>query len=431
MADRRDHAVATANAYHQGNIAGLDDAMTRRLIASTVMTESNGGDLAITNRQGYVGRYQAGAGWLADAGYIDKHKLAEAMHGHRSEWAWATSGGMTRFLKDPSNWENGLSLEKYKASTDLQDRAFRTNCDNAYHQAVRNGVLKEGDDPAKVAGFLKAHHIGGYGGAVATVTGGRVIRDSNGTSNYDYMHDITRNRDGLNQRMTHALHTQVPIDPARSHVTGDMLKEGAHGPAVTALQADLAKLGYGHDRGQPLKADGNFGIHTRHAVERFQHDHHLTVDGKAGLVTERAMHSALQAQARQGAFHDLDDPRNPDHALYTQALAGVRAIDAQYGRTVDQRSFNLASALVVEAKHEGMTRIDQVVLGNGGKTVHIVQQPTSPMETATHGSVDTLKAMQTPATGGSDLATTVALPAAPTAPSHPIQPPTQGSTLSI
>ncbi|WP_207759709.1 hypothetical protein [Xanthomonas prunicola] len=67
MADRREKAAATAQAYSQGNIAGLDDHATRRLIASTVMTESNGGDLSITNKQGYVGRYQAGAGWLADA----------------------------------------------------------------------------------------------------------------------------------------------------------------------------------------------------------------------------------------------------------------------------------------------------------------------------------------------------------------------------
>ena len=46
MADDRQKAVATANAYHQGNIAGLDQAETRRLVASTVLTESSGGDLA-------------------------------------------------------------------------------------------------------------------------------------------------------------------------------------------------------------------------------------------------------------------------------------------------------------------------------------------------------------------------------------------------
>ena len=69
MADtREDRAVATAQAYNRGNIGGLDDTMSRRLVASVVLTESNGGDLGITNNLGYTGRYQAGAGWLADAG---------------------------------------------------------------------------------------------------------------------------------------------------------------------------------------------------------------------------------------------------------------------------------------------------------------------------------------------------------------------------
>lgn len=427
MADRRDRAVATANAYHQGNIAGLDDAMTRRLIASTVMTESNGGDLTITNRQGYVGRYQAGAGWLADAGYIDKHKLAEAMQGQRSEWAWAVSGDMTRFLEDPSNWKDGLSLEKYKASADLQDRAFKINSDDAYDQAVRNGVLKEGDGPAKVAGFLKARHIAGYGGAVAAVTGGRVIRDSNGTSNYDYMHDITRNRDGLNQRMDLAPHRQGQTDPTHPHAAGNTLEEGAHGTNVATLQADLAKLGYGQDRGHPLKVDGAFSIDTRHAVERFQHNHHLTMDGKVDPLTQQAMHTALQQQT---ATLDLTNPRHPDHALYEQALAGVRALDAQHGHPTNQQSLNLAAALAVEAKHQGMTRIDQVALGDNGSRAYIAQHPTSPMETAKFGSVDTVTALQTPMSRSSDLTTAIPLPSV--ASSIPgIQPPAPSQILAI
>lgn len=401
MADRRDNAVATANAYHQGNIAGLDDAMTRRLIASTVMTESNGGDLAIANRQGYVGRYQAGAGWLADAGYIDKHTLAEAMQGQRNEWAWAVSGGMTRFLEDPSNWKDGLSLEKYKASSDLQDRAFKINSDHAYHQAVGNGVLKEGDNPAKVAGFLKARHIAGYGGAVAAVTGGRVIRDSNGTSNYDYMHDITRNRDGLDQRMGRTLRRQDgQADPAHSHVTDGVLKEGAHGHAVHNLQASLAKFGYTDHRGKPLPVDGVFGIDTRHAVERFQQDHHLAVDGKVGPLTQYALHAAALQHANA---HDLNDPKNPDHVLFEQALTGVHALNA-HGHPTEHQQRNLAAALVVEAKREGLTRIDQVALGDHGSRLYIAQHPASPMEQAKFGSVDTVAALQTPIAQSSELA---------------------------
>jgi peptidoglycan hydrolase-like protein with peptidoglycan-binding domain len=426
MADRRDNAVATANAYHQGNVAGLDDAMTRRLIASTVMTESNGGDLAITNRQGYIGRYQAGASWLSDAGYIDKHKLAEAMRGQRNEWAWAVSGGMTRFLEDPSNWNNGLSLEKYKASPDLQDRAFKINSDHAYHQAVENGVLKEGDDPAKVAGFLKARHIAGYSGAVAAMTGNRVIRDSNGTSNYDYMHDITRNRDGLDQRMARTLHMQSQTGSAYSLAVRNVLEEGARGSNVATLQAELSKLGYSGDRGHPLKADGDFGIHTRHAVERFQHDHHLTVDGKVGPLTRGAMHSALQQRASPPS---LTDVRHPDHALFTQALAGVRGLDAQ-GQPTEQQRLNLAAALVVEARHRGLTRIDQVALGDDGSHVYIAQRSTSFMEHTKIGSVDTLAALQTPVARSSELAASTR-PSPAGSQATVVQPPAPTQTTAV
>ena len=81
-------AVATARTWAQGPIRALDDAMTRRLVASVVLTESSGGDLDVINRQGYAGRYQAGAGWLADAGYVDAARLRAAMarDGHEREW---------------------------------------------------------------------------------------------------------------------------------------------------------------------------------------------------------------------------------------------------------------------------------------------------------------------------------------------------------
>jgi hypothetical protein len=63
-------AMETGADYKQGNIAGLDEAHTRALVASTAATESAGGKLDVVNSAGYMGRYQAGAGWLADAGLI-------------------------------------------------------------------------------------------------------------------------------------------------------------------------------------------------------------------------------------------------------------------------------------------------------------------------------------------------------------------------
>jgi len=100
-----------------------------------------------------------------------------------------------------------------------------------------------------------------------------------------------------------------------------VLKQGAQGQAVHDLQANLAQLGYTDHQHKPLPADGDFGLDTRHAVERFQHDHHLTVDGVAGPKTLEAIH---HAQAKHVA-PSLADPNNPDHVLYEQARGCAQA----------------------------------------------------------------------------------------------------------
>lgn len=159
--------------------------------------------------------------------------------------------------------------------------------------------------------------------------------------------------------------------PARMSKRADsLLEQGARGTAVHELQADLAKLGYTGSDGKPLKADGDFGRNTLHAVERFQHDHHLKVDGIAGRATLKALED--QAQTKNAASN-LANPKNPDHALYEQALAGVRKLDVNMGRTSDQHSDQLAAGLVVAAKRKGMTKIDEVMLSEDGSHAFAVQ----------------------------------------------------------
>jgi peptidoglycan hydrolase-like protein with peptidoglycan-binding domain len=176
--------------------------------------------------------------------------------------------------------------------------------------------------------------------------------------------------------------------------TASSLGLGAHGHAVTTLQADLAKLGYTDRHGKPLAADGTFGFDTCHAVERFQRDHHLTVDGKVGPLTRQAMGTELH---QHSTAPDLTDPHHPDHALFEQAFTGVRTFDAQHGHpTTEQQRLNMAAALTVEAKREGFARVDQVALGDSGSRIYIAQNPASPMEQAKFGSVDTVTALQTP-----------------------------------
>ncbi|MEW9625583.1 XVIPCD domain-containing protein [Rhodanobacter geophilus] len=219
----------------------------------------------------------------------------------------------------------------------------------------------------------------------------------------------------------------LPTKPAATHAAKHAdLEPGARGDNVRELQSELAALGYKDSRGHLLRTDGNFGPDTRHAVERFQHDHRLTVDGKVGPLTRQSMHSVLQQHA---AARDLSDPKNPDHGLFKQALSGVRTLDAR-GQPTEQQRLNLAAALVVEAKREGFVRIDQVALGDNGHRVYIAQHPASPMEMAKLGSIDTATALQTPMAQSASLAATAPVPSvAPPAPTVQPSTPSQAMTL--
>ncbi len=82
---------------------------------------------------------------------------------------------------------------------------------------------------------------------------------------------------------------------AMGAVTGDLggMRPPANIPAsprVLSVQRALAKLGYG-----PLKVDGTFGTETRLAIQRFERDRKLPVDGEISdrLVRELGAVSGL------------------------------------------------------------------------------------------------------------------------------------------
>lgn len=194
----KENAINVASTWKLGGIGSLSEDETKRFVASVIATESAGGKLDATERAtgAYIGKYQIGASWLADAGFINKGKLMQAKKGYKTDWDFAKSGQARKFLKDSSNWNNGLSYEKFMSSGELQDEAFKKGTENNLRILQKNGALA-GKNNLQVAGLLKAAHIGGAGNAIKVAKGGEGAKDANGTSARKYYNDIVQNNDGI------------------------------------------------------------------------------------------------------------------------------------------------------------------------------------------------------------------------------------------
>jgi hypothetical protein len=96
-----------------------------------------------------------------------------------------------------------------------------------------------------------------------------------------------------------------------------------------------------------------------------QQAHHLRVDGVVGKHTlaalEHARHSPL-----------LTEATHPQHALYVQALHGIRHLPGAMFDSA-QAQHNAAATLTVAAHAGGLRRIDHVVLGTDAIRLFAVQ----------------------------------------------------------
>ncbi|MDR6938207.1 peptidoglycan-binding domain-containing protein [Luteibacter sp. 3190] len=118
--------------------------------------------------------------------------------------------------------------------------------------------------------------------------------------NEDRSIDLLINRDG---QVQHLLHVDTPSRSVQRNADRS-LRKGMQGDDVRALQQDLARLGYTDARGRPLRQDGDFGTTTNAAVQAFQRDHRLAVDGVVGAAT--------MASIRELARQDQPSIGQPD-----------------------------------------------------------------------------------------------------------------------
>lgn len=83
------------------------------------------------------------------------------------------------------------------------------------------------------------------------------------------------------------------LEPAPAPAGKPTLRKGSKGDDVREMQTALQKLGYGLGS---CGIDGDYGRATMAAVQLFQHDHQLTVDGICGPKTWAAIEAALKAE---------------------------------------------------------------------------------------------------------------------------------------
>jgi hypothetical protein len=127
------------------------DAYTKR-----VGYMESGNDYGVVNTIGYAGRYQFGAQALETLGYMKP----------------GSSKGGNKAMKDPSNWTNGLSLEKFLSSPEIQDEAMQKLTAFNYKDLVKKGIVNPNMSSNELSGWLYVAHGVGTGGAVEFAQGG-------------------------------------------------------------------------------------------------------------------------------------------------------------------------------------------------------------------------------------------------------------------
>lgn len=121
-------------------------------------------------------------------------------------------------------------------------------------------------------------------------------------------------------------------------------------------------------------------------------------------MTVHQLETQIQEQVRNQVPQDqlkcparLDDSAHPDNAFYLQTRAHVYRLDQRQGRTPDQRSDNLASALTVAARADGLQRIDQIALSEDASRLWGAERPPGVRDHFfdKHTSVDILMGLST------------------------------------
>ncbi|MEX1828581.1 peptidoglycan-binding protein [Luteibacter sp. CQ10] len=97
----------------------------------------------------------------------------------------------------------------------------------------------------------------------------------------------------------------------------DVVAHSGHSPELMQVQQNLNELGYTDKHNRALTVDGDDGVNTRAAVEKFQRDHGLTVNGRADPSVQAVVREAVETKRRSFGLPDAPYLRQgePDTAM--------------------------------------------------------------------------------------------------------------------
>ena len=272
------------------------------------------------------------------------------------EYDEATEAAVRAFQKKTKGlWDDGV------AGPDTLRALYSSGAARATGAAASTGeTLERGSEGdavrtlqrrLKALGYLSGSVDGSYG--VATEAAVIAFQQANGLTADGKAGTATLNRiysDTAVKSTGTRANTSTVINTGSGRETGDIastgyvtLQMGSEGEQVRRLQQQLKDLGY-----YSGSVDGKFGEGTATAVMAFQLRNSLTVDGKAGPATQRALfgsgtaisYSAMR-QGENGAA-----VRNLQYTLYELGYYDG-SIDGDYGQTTADavRAFQIQNKL--------------------------------------------------------------------------------------
>lgn len=135
---------------------------------------------------------------------------------------------------------------------------------------------------------------------------------------------------------------------------------------IQQLSPSFDEAGVRHSMAQTVIPSLDAALHQQEAAARVRVEAH----GLGNARDEGLPAPALAASAPQSVL--INDSRHADFGLFKQAQKGVHALDAAFKRQPDRHSEQLAGALAAQAKCEGITCIDLVLLSKDRNSVMAV-----------------------------------------------------------